>query len=79
MNRSKITVEERNKGISELYQSVSALFGNIETNVLSVKDMIDESPILKVKTKNALIEKINAIFDNSNSILELIGTLGKIK
>ena len=78
-NTKKITVEEKNKELTELYQGISNLFGKIELNLNQISNLIEESKALSPRTKGILEKDIGTIFENSNSILNSLGRLGKLK
>ena len=78
-NTKKITVEEKNKELTELYQGISNLFGKIELNLNQISNLIEESKALSPRTKGILEKNIGTIFENSNSILNSLGRLGKIR
>ena len=78
-NMKKITVEEKNKELTELYQGISNLFGKIELNLNQISNLIEKSKALSPRTKGILEKNIGTIFENSNSILNSLGRLGKLK
>ena len=75
----KVEVEVKNREIAELYQGISNLFGKNESNLIQISDMIGESKGLGPRTKAILKKNIEAIFENSNAILNSLGRLGKIR
>ena len=75
----KVEVEVKNRELAELYQGISNLFGKNESNLIQISDMIGESKGLGPRTKAILKKNIEAIFENSNAILNSLGRLGKIR
>ena len=75
----KVEVEVKHREIAELYQGISNLFGKNESNLIQISDMIGESKGLSPRTKIILKKNIEAIFENSNAILNSLGRLGKIR
>lgn len=78
-NTKKITAEEKNKELAELYQGISNLFGKNELNLIQISNMIEESKALSPRTKALLEKNIETIFENSNFVLNSLGRLGKVK
>ena len=67
------------KEFTELYQSISTLFGKCEPSLIDAKTLIENTKGIKSPTKKSLMAKLESIFSDLNFIVDKIGNMGKVK
>lgn len=72
-------MKKRDEAYTDLFQSIADDFAKCETPLLSAKERIEQTDLIKKPTKRLLLARLEVIFNEANGIVQKLGQLGKVK
>ena len=68
-----------NSNFADTYQTISNNFLKCEAPLMEVVEAINASPCIIKEKKKVLLDKVQKLFKDANSILNELGKLGQVK
>ena len=72
-------MKKRDEAYTDLFQSIADDLAKCEQPLLSAKETIEGTDLIKKPTKRLLLARLEVIFNEANGIVQKLGQLGKVK